>query len=231
MVRLILSLSLLAASASSLVAQTEGPPSRREREARKPIDAKEVLAIVEVECVLAEWKAPAEGGAKAGPVDLSGPTAEVSERVARLEKQGALSVVQRIRLTALDGHAAYIQTGERRPRVTGATSMAERGGFGGRVSTSVSYNNVGTLISVTPHVHAEGGITLELQVEKSGSRIRTDSPVLVESPGGEKVRADSVETLTLQTVVRVPNGQTAIAGGASDPEEQYLVLVTATASK
>lgn len=223
MVRTFLALVVLVSFLHSAAAQPD-TPSRAPRE-RPAIEADSNLAIVDVEILVAEWNAP--GDDAPAPVDLSGATVDVAKRVAGLEKQEKLSVIHRMRLTSVDGQTGMLQLGERRPRVTAVA------GFGGGrgPSSSVNFESVGTMVSLTPHVHANDSVTMTLNIEKSGPRMRADSPVIGDSPMGEKVRVESTATLTIQTVVRLASGQTAVVAGMSGGEEQYVVLVAAKVTR
>jgi type II secretory pathway component GspD/PulD (secretin) len=230
MARSLLSLVLFAIVLSPAAAQQ--PPDRSERqerlERRTPqdvvIDPKVISAIVETEVVIAEWDAGAD---KASLADLSGPAADVAKRVAEMEKQGKLTIVHRLRLATVDGQAALIQLGERRPRITASNAF----GGGRGMTNSVSFENVGTMVNIIPHVHGEDAVTMKLTVEKSGPRLRADSPVIADSPVGEKVRAESIGTLSIQTVVRLASDKTAVVAGLTNADERYLVLVTAKVTK
>jgi type II secretory pathway component GspD/PulD (secretin) len=230
MARSLLSLVLLGIVLSPAAAQQ--PPDRSERQERPErrtqqevvIDPNVISAIVDAEVVIAEWDAGAD---KSGVADLTGPAAEVAKRLAEMEKQGQLNVVHRMRLATVDGQTALAQLGERRPRVTGSTAF----GGGRGMANSVSFESVGTLVNILPHVQGDDAVTMKLIVEKSGPRLRADSPVIADAPGGEKVRAESTGTLTLQTVVRLASGKTAVVAGLTNADERYLVLVTAKVTK
>lgn len=236
MARFYLACLLLLVGSLSARAQQAETPSRGNNSQRKPIDPAQTPAIIEAEIVIAEWSESADSS-KTSAADLSGDSGNVTKRVADLEKQGQLAILHRVRLTTVDGQPGFVQLGERRPRVTGSQFFGAggRGGAGGSggggFANSVSFESIGTLISVTPYVHTEGSVTLTLNIEKSGPRLRADSPVLSESPAGEKIRAESTGTLTIQTVMRVANGQTAVVAGLTGKENQYLVLASAKTTK
>lgn len=231
MARSLLSLVLLAIVLSAAAAQQPSDRSeRQDRLERRPpqqevvIDPNVISAIVDAEVVIAEWNAGAD---REGLANLAGPAADVAKRLAEMEKQGQLNVVHRMRLATVDGQTAIVQLGERRPRITGSNAF----GGGRGMANSVSFESVGTMVNIIPHVHGEDAVTMKLAVEKSGPRLRADSPIIADAPGGEKVRAESTGTLTIQTVVRLSSGKTAVVAGLTNADERYLVLVTATVTK
>jgi type II secretory pathway component GspD/PulD (secretin) len=194
-------------SVSTVYAQTDGDARPSEKK----------VSVIEVEVTLAEWLS---GGNEAA-ASLSGDTAEIAERVAALEKQGKLSIVQRFRLTTVDGQSAVAQQGENRPRVT-SVAMTSRGG----PQNSLQYQQIGSLVSVDPTV-TDDSILLKLTVERSGIVTRPDAAILAEPPMGDKIRAESTTTLRLQSTLQLTSGQTRLLAGISGNDERTAVLISA----
>jgi type II secretory pathway component GspD/PulD (secretin) len=201
---------------------------------------------VEIEVVLAEWRSGAAAPEETGG-DLSGPTDKIVERVKALEKAGKLAVNKRFRLTTVDNQKAMAQVGAQVPRVTGVTRV---GGFGGRrgggegfggeggtgglggggFASSISYNNVGTLVSVQPRVVGES-VVMEIKISSSDVATRPDGPVLGANPAGEPIRADHQNTLTIETIGRIASGNTILLGGIAGNDDRQVVLVSAKVVK
>jgi len=178
-------------------------------------------AVIELEVVLAEWFE------KDGTLAAAESGKQVAERVAALEKEGKLAVNKRLRMTAYQNLLATMQMGERRARVTGVTSTAGRfaGGNGPAMQSSISFENIGVLMSARPTL-VDDRIAIDFKFEQSAPRKRDDAPVIGEADG-EKVRADSTGTLTVETNVSLTSGDTVLVGSLSENGVQQVLLLTA----
>lgn len=201
----------------------------------KPPDrepAKSPPQVVEIDILIADWATI--GDDKQDKVDLFGPTEQVVAKVQSLEKAGKISVSRRIRLTTVAGQSAHVQLGERRPQVTGVSAVGG-GGFGGgrggggagAVQTSVQFTNVGTLARLTTQAYDDGKLLVEIQLERSEIDRRHEGPVLSEGSDGQKIRAEGVGTLQLQTTVALTSGETVVVSGTSSERAQEVVLLSA----
>jgi hypothetical protein len=164
---------------------------------------------------------PAPAGRRA-----EGPSPQrMSDVIARLNKDPSLAALYHIQLTTLDGQMAHAQYGRREPRVTGAQSTS----LG--TSRSVSIENVGQLVKLTPRVDPNGAITLQIDVE--GSEIGRDAEgvVIAESPRDGQTRVWPIQTSTLQTTVTVRDGEVVTLSGLNsrrgDRTEQIVCYVSA----
>ncbi len=170
---------------------------------------------------------------KAAGVDLSASADELAKQIRRLQQRGRLELLNHARLTTLDNQPAFLHVGERKPRVTGsATSSASRypGGRTPSRSVSVSYENVGLIVSVTPRVNAEGLVTMEIDVEKSWLD-ESESPPAEDSDADPVMRAPRVKTTKAQSTVSIPDGETVALGGlitrSGTQAEELVILVGA----
>jgi hypothetical protein len=154
-------------------------------------------------------------------VELSGPSDEVAARVRELESEGQIVVIDRVRLTTLEGHKTLVQAGRNAPIAT-AQSL---GGRGGPVQRSYQYQELGTLISATARADGDA-VVVELEVEKSQLEQRAGKP----RPEDEFVPLGT-ETLTLQVTARIGSGRTVLAGGLEEraDAESSAQLVLASA--
>src|SRR5688572_20979533 len=133
---------VLGAARSAPRAQGQEAPPAKDAEQAPPSST--WPAIIEIELLLAEWATvPPEAG-KETPNELSGSSDEVAQRVAALEKARKLTVLERFRLTTLEGSKAYMQWGESVPVTRGVTI----GNFG--TTRNVVDQHVGTIVMVTP---------------------------------------------------------------------------------
>lgn len=164
------------------------------------------------------------------------------ERILELEKQGKLPVITRIRLATLENIPGMVQFGERvgvesarnftgRPAAGGPGGReGPPGGFGGGVTSSFTYQNVGTLVSATPRVEQDGSIILELTVEQS----RMVDPPMPEGAERPAFSPAKSITVTSKSTVRVPAGKAVLAGGkraTGKDAGQTWIVVTAKETK
>ena len=143
----------------------------------------------------------------------------------------------RAHLTTLDGSKALIQIGEQT-----AVASGQQIGFGGRrggggnegaapaVTTNYSMQQTGTKFQIRPRVEADGSVVLELSTEKSR---------IVPAPAAEEGQEQAFQppkttTMTSQTTLRIPPGQTVLVGGlqaaGGGESGQVVLLVSATAT-
>lgn len=175
---------------------------------------------VEVEVILAEIPAK-KGDAKEGvDVDLSGPSA--LSKLESMTKAGQVGMIQRIKLTALEGQPIASTIGGNKP-ITNTTPVGPaRFGGGGAVQRSVSYQAVGTTVRMTTRVGAGDAVTVDLDLKDSQ----------VKPPeAGDEAGAPTFENSTLSTKLKVPNGKSVVAQGvraeAKSGRTATLVIVTA----
>ena len=81
--------------------------------------------------------------------------------LARLQEQGMLGRLQNFRVTIIGGAEATILCGERAATVTGVT-MSDRG-----QSTNIIYQQVGTVVKLTPIVKPKGTIQVAMSFNRS----------------------------------------------------------------
>jgi len=132
-------------------------------------------------------------------------------------------ILARAQLTTLSNQPAFIQMGRREPRITGSTKTAT-----GTVN-SVTVENVGTIVGLTPRVGADRAVTINVDIEDSrAGPAEQGTPIAVFSEG-ETVRMPNVDTLKVQTTLRIPDGQTVVASGMAREAKsgkERLILVT-----
>lgn len=190
--------------------------SRRTRTPGRPVDVTSKMVEIEVRIV------ETSGDQDDDRLDPAVATEEAMARVRELEKQGKLDVVNRIRLTTLDLQPAFVQVGERRPIVAARNISA------GRATYSYNYENVGTILRVTPRI-AGTDVVMELDIEKS--RLDDARPVADDQDDDDSLIPPRIVVAMCQTTIRVAPGQTVIAGGmqsqSDDGNATFLVLATA----
>ncbi|MBC8875480.1 MAG: hypothetical protein H8E44_39140 [Planctomycetes bacterium] len=206
---------------SSMAAERgDGIASAVSRMANKPAKPVNVESkMVEIEVLIVETTAGAQDDDQLGSATAM---EEAVARVRELEKQGKVDVVNRIRLTTLDEQPAFVQVGERRPVVTA------RNVTGGRAVNSYNYENVGTILGVTPRI-AGTDVVMELDIEKS--RLDDARPAAGDQDDDDSFVPPRIVVAMCQTTIRVAPGQTVSAGGmrsqTDDGNATFLVLATA----
>jgi len=150
---------------------------------------------------------------------FSGPSDEVHKRIRDLERTGRLYVANRMELTAVENQKVMLQVGERVAVVTGTTTSRT-----GTPIKSYREENVGTLISVQARTAQGGGITMDVDFNKS--EVVDAEPTSDDKAGF--VPSDT-STLTQQTTLQIQDGHCVLVSSLSshsddETEEVYLVV-------
>lgn len=148
---------------------------------------------------------------------FTGPSDEVLKRIQDLERNGRLYVANRMELTAVENQQVMFQIGQRVPVLTGMMSSRL-----GTPAKSYRSENVGTLLSVQARCSEDGGITMEVNFEKS-------EVVDVEQKSDDKFVPTDTSTMTEQTTLQILDGHSVLVGSQSrrshdQTEEVYLVV-------
>lgn len=114
-------------------------------------------------------------------------------------------IIQNPQVRSLNGQKASIKIGERVPTATGSYQSGVSGvSVSGLVNTQFQYIDVGVNVDVTPHIHADGDVTLKLMVDVSSVASYqniggVDEPVI----GQRKVEHE----------IRLKDGEVSLIGG------------------
>lgn len=182
--------------------------------------------MVSVDVVLAAVRLP-EGktllaDAQARP-RVTASREEVARLMEMLGKLEGVRILARPRIMTLENQPAFIQVGERVPRVTWHSGKEGAG-------LDAQWENVGLIVSVTPRISPDGAVTMEIDVEKSQLTTRGEGVPVGADREGNVIRSPRIRVLTAQTTVRVPSGEAALVGGLATKEEdqtvELLVIVT-----
>ena len=195
-----------------------GPPDAVD-EVRKLAEQLDHPAVmVRVEFVLVEVPAGDQRAATGPKPDAKAPEALCPDAMPK-----GSEILVRAELTTLDNQPAHLQVGRRTPRITGG-SISQMG-----MVNSVTLENLGTNIGVTPRVGADRTVVMEVELEDSRFGPREEGVAVSLPARGEPLRTPNIETLTTQTTVKIADGKTVIIGGMardSKPGKQRMVLVT-----
>jgi type IV pilus secretin PilQ/predicted competence protein len=121
---------------------------------------------------------------------------DISATVAAIVSQGKGKIIAHPEITTIDNKEARIQMGKRVP----IKQFDEAG------NVVIKFEEVGTILRVTPHLTAENQILMNLRPEKSSLEPDASSGIIINTNNAE-------------TNVVVNNGQTAVIGGLTTQDE------------
>ena len=142
-----------------------------------------------------------------GGMVLSASSENVSVLLRAMNQSRSMEILSRPQIMTLDNQPAFIQVGQRVPRIVG-TSINQVG----QVNT-VELENVGLILGVTPRISPEGMVVMEIDAEKSEVGPEIDGIPVSISATGEVIRSPRVNITTAQTTVSSASGQTIVIGG------------------
>jgi general secretion pathway protein D len=136
-----------------------------------------------------------------------------------LQNDSATRVLANPQLRTTEGEKAEARFGDEVPVPVTVFSPIAQGGLAQQPVTSFEYRNVGVNIDITPRVHHDGDITLELKLEISA----------VGATGYGNL--PTFQTRQVNSVLRLREGETSVlAGLISDTERQTLRGIPGLAS-
>jgi len=142
-----------------------------------------------------------------GGLVLSASSESVSVLVRALQESRRLEVLSRPQVMTLDNQPAFIQVGQRVPRIIGTTINLT-----GQVN-NIALENVGLILGVTPRISPEGMVVMEIDAEKSEVGPDIEGIPVSVSTDGTIIRSPRIDTTTAQTTVSAQSGETIVLGG------------------
>ena len=142
-----------------------------------------------------------------GGLVLSASSRNVNVLIRALQESRRVDILSRPQIRTLDNQPAFIQVGQRVPRIIGS-SVNQNG-----QSNSVTLENVGLIMAVTPRISPEGNVVMEIDAEKSSLGPEQDGIPVAVSVDGTVVRSPRIDTTTAQTTVSAASGETIVLGG------------------
>ncbi len=118
--------------------------------------------------------------------------------------EGKLKVLATPRILALDNQPADIRVGKEVPIITNVQTNQ----LTGTPINTVSYESVGIILEVTPHINPDGLVTLEVLPEISDVASEAESVQIVEGANSPTFNVNSAST-----TVAVRSGTTVVIGG------------------
>ena len=142
-----------------------------------------------------------------GGLVLSASSENVSFLLRALQDSRRLEVLSRPQVLTLDNQQAFIQVGQRVPRITNS-SVTQFGTVNGLIDV-----NVGLILGVTPRISPEGNVVMEIDAEKSKVGPEIEGIPVATSNNGTVIRSPRIDTITAQATVSAADGETIILGG------------------
>ena len=142
-----------------------------------------------------------------GGLVMSASSQNVSVLVRALQANNQLEILSRPQVRTLDNQPAFIQVGERVPRIT-SSEVSING-----QTNQVVLENVGLILGVTPRISPTGTVVMEVDAEKSDLGSESDGIPVSVSLDGTVVRSPRINTTTAQATVSAADGETVILGG------------------
>jgi type II secretion system protein D len=143
-----------------------------------------------------------------GGLVLSASSESVSMLLRALSESRRLDVLSRPQIMSLDNQPAYIQVGQRVPRVTGTTVNTV-----GNINNTVTLEPVGLILGVTPRISPDGLVVMEIDAEKSEVGPESEGIPISISNNGQAIRSPRINLELAQTTVSAMSGQTVVLGG------------------
>lgn len=142
-----------------------------------------------------------------GGLVLSASSENVTFLLRALQDTRRLEILSRPQVLTLDNQQAFIQVGQRIPRIV--NSIINQNG----TQNVVALENVGLIIGVTPRISPEGNVVMEIDAEKSKLGPEDEGIPISIAQDGTVIRSPRVDTITAQATVSAADGETIILGG------------------
>ena len=130
--------------------------------------------------------------------------------VSFLEADGDTKIISQPRLRGLDGEEMIYMVGDKVPIPRTTFTPIAAGGISQQPVTSFTYEDVGIDLKITPRIHFEREVTLELDIK-------------VKSIGGEGfANIPIIATREVKNVIRLRDGETNLLAGLLKDEERII---------
>jgi general secretion pathway protein D len=128
-----------------------------------------------------------------------------------LSTDGRLDVLSRPYILASDNQLASITIGQEVPFITN-TQITDTG----QQINTITYQAVGIILNVTPHINPDGAVTLDVAPEISAISATT-------VPIGNGIQAPVIDNRSAQSRVTVKNGNTVVIGGMMQDQKTVTI--------
>lgn len=152
-----------------------------------------------------------------------------AELISGLIKSGKVRVLNRFRISAVDGTESHVQTAEEKSVPSGRVFPGASRGGTRTVVQGYESRETGTSVVVEPKRTGDREVTLDLEIDST----RIEAPERSADAGEETSPArHRALTTTLRSTIRVPEGQPVLVQATTQQDgpasRQFAVLVTAT---
>ncbi len=151
-----------------------------------------------------------------GGLVLSASSKTINALLRALQQDQRLEVLSRPQVMTIDNQPAFIQVGQKVPRITNV--MINQIGQ----TNVVALENVGLILGVTPRISPDGMVVMEIDAEKSDVAPEIEGIPISISATGAVVRSPRYNITTAQTTVSTASGETIVLGGLITKKEQRL---------
>ena len=142
-----------------------------------------------------------------GGLVLSAGNESINILLRSLQESRRIEVLSRPQIMTLDNQPAFIQIGQRVPRITG-TQINQVGQV-----NNITLENVGLILGVTPRISSDGMVVMEVDAEKSEVGNDQDGIPLSIANDGSVIRSPITKITTAQTTISAASGDTVVLGG------------------
>ncbi|MDR1923441.1 MAG: hypothetical protein LBQ66_03610 [Planctomycetaceae bacterium] len=151
-----------------------------------------------------------------GGFTFSASSESLSVLMRALEERDKLRVLSKPQLTTLHNMRASVSVGEKVPFVGSSTTS-----YNGDPTYSTDWQDVGTLLDITPRITSDDQIVMSIYVERSSLGSEADG-ITTYSVGGTPVRTPKVNQAKAQTTVSSMDNQTIIIGGLITEQKEKM---------
>ena len=170
---------------------------------------------------------------KDGYLDLSWPPEKLQDRVRKLEQQGLLDSVWRVRMSGLENQPTSVQFNQIVPEITGIRMPVGPQPpplpSDAMPRVSVKWQQVGMIVGTAARIEENRDILINLDLIHS--RLAPPQPSLRLAEDNDVTMTPPIAASTLRKSVCVPNGETVVVGedDARRSDENTLLVVLLTA--
>ena len=143
-----------------------------------------------------------------GGLVLSAQSENISALLRALAENHKVEVLERPQITMLDNQPANVQVGQRVPTIQSVSTNSLVG-----TTNSVTFQNVGVILGVTPRISPDGMVVMMIDVEKSQLESEATGIPIFTSPTGQVIRSPIIDSTTAQSTISAMDGQTIVLSG------------------
>jgi general secretion pathway protein D len=143
-----------------------------------------------------------------GGLVLSAASDSIGLLLRALQDANRLQILSSPNITTVDNVEAFVEVGQRVPRVSDVTVNQ----FGG-LQTATADVPVGLLLRIQPRTNRDGLILMDVQVERSSLGPEATGVPVGFGPGGEVIRSPIINATSAIGRISAYSGQTVILGG------------------